>query len=172
MAALKWVLAMLVATGVAYPGAAQSLTPNQRLIQLAEVLSNASSYSTAAKIRAIQEIGDSRVVSGVASGLLFNRANYRFEPDPAIREQAALNIQYVCELNNRMGALRLAHFAVQANEPEPLVRIAALRSLAAFESADAASAVFEATKESAEPDPAVRTAAKELVQKGLAGSIY
>ncbi len=71
-----------------------------------------------------------------------------------------------------MYALRLVRIADPAVEPSPRVRIAALKSLAAFQVGEAASRVAGATEASREPDATVRAAAKELVQKGLAADLY
>jgi HEAT repeat protein len=68
--------------------------------------------------------------------------------------------------------MRLCRITRAALEPDPRVRIAALHSLAAFETADAAAGIYDATDETKEPDPQVREAAKALIQKGLAASRY
>jgi hypothetical protein len=170
MSAPSWVLAAVLVLGI--PVRAQGLTANERLVQLAEVLGQESPSGPAAKIRAIREIGAMGVVSGLAAGLLFDRANLRFETDPLVREAAAQALKFVVETRNRMGALRLARFTFPASEPDARVRIAALGSLAAFESAEAANCIYDSTAEAKEPDPTVREAAKALIRKGLASSLY
>ena len=168
----KWALSTMLAAASILAPAAEPPTLNERLVQLSDILGPASTYSTRDKLRAIHELGVIKAISGIASGLLFDRANIRFEPDPVVREAAAMNIKFVCELRNRMAALRLARFTCPANEPEPAVRIGALTSLAAFQTAEAASSVYDAANEAKEPDPGVRAAAKELIERGLASSLY
>jgi hypothetical protein len=171
MFGVKWILASLLTTG-SILASGQTLTVSERLVQLADILGKSSTYTSPQKIRAIQEIGKIHVISSLASSLLFDRANLHFESDPEVREAAALNLRFVCETRNRAAALRLARFTVPANEPEPAVRIAALRSLAVFQTAEAVVSVHNAASEGTEPDLKVREAAKELIQKGLAGSLY
>ena len=110
--------------------------------------------------------------SGLAAGLLFDRANIQFEADPLVREAAALALVQVVDRRNRMTALRLGRIANPLNEPEPKVRMAALRSLAACQSGDAASIIYEAARETKEPDAGVRACARDLIEKGLASSPY
>jgi hypothetical protein len=167
----KWILVSLLTTG-SILASGQALTVNERLVQLADVLGKNAASSSPQKIRAIQEIGQIHVISSLASGLLFERANVHFETDPEVREAAALNLRFVCETRSRAAALRLGRFTAPATEPDPAVRIAALRSLACFQSAEAAASIYNAANEGTEPDPKVREAAKELIQKGLAGTLY
>ena len=168
----KWVLTALLALGTFGQARAQGITINDRLVQLSEVLGSGSDFEPAAKIKAIEEIGAMRTISALASGLLFDRANIRFEADAKVREAAALNLKFVVDTHNRMGALRLSRVSTVAQEPEPRVRIAALRSLAAFDTAEAAARIYDAATEAQEPDPTVRQAAKDLIAKGLASSRY
>ena len=145
---------------------------NQRLVVLTGILGNGSHFDSQDKIRAIRELGEAHLISAVASGMLFNRANIQFEDDPEVREVAALNLRYVCETRNRMAALRLARLTRIDNEPEPAVRIGALRSLATFQTAEAAASVYDACNPLKEPDAKVREVARDLIQKGLASSLY
>jgi len=172
MSARHWVLAGIIFAGALLPVSGQTMTFNERMVQLSDVLGNGSPASRKEKLRAINEIIELHQISGLASGMLFDRANQRFEVDPEVREAAALGIRHVCDLSNRMFALRLARISTPAQEPEPKVRIAALRSLAAFETAEAAAAVYDAANDRKEPDPTVREQAKLLIQKGLAGGLY
>jgi hypothetical protein len=89
-----------------------------------------------------------------------------------VREAAALALRHVCVMRNRASALRVTRIANPTLEPEPKVRIAALRTLAAFETAEAASCIYDSATEAKEADPTVREAAKELIRKGLAASMY
>ena len=168
MDGLKWVLLALLAAG---PAGAQGITYNERLVELAEVLGIDAQSSSAAKIRAIHELGDLRMVSGVAGGLLFDRANVRYEGDPLVREAAAQELRFVLDRHSRMAAMRLGRLAGVAQEPDPRVRIAALHSLAAFESTEAAAIIYDAATQK-EPEAMVRAAAQELIAKGLAASPY
>ena len=168
----KWALSALLALTVPGSARAQGVTVNERLIELSEVLGNGSTYPSATRIHAIREIGAMRTVSALAAGLLFDRANVRYEPDPLVREASAQTIRFTVDLRNRMGALRLGRITTPAVEPDPRVRIAALRSLAAFETAEAAASIYDAATEEKEPEPAVREAARELIGKGLAASRY
>ena len=172
MRASTLVLAALLASSSLAAGAGQPLTVSERLVQLADVLGKQSTFSSRQKIQAIDEIGRIRTISGLAESLLFQRGNPLFEPDPLVREAAALNLQYVCEPSNRRTALRLARFATPANEPDSRVRSAALRSLASFQTSEAAQKIYDATEEIKEPDAEVRAVASALIQKGLAAAIY
>lgn len=163
----KWARAALLAMGFMVQGTAQGITVNDRLVELSDVLGKASLSGSATKIKAIEEIGAMKTISSLASGLLFDRASIRFEDDPLVREAAATGLRFVVDPRNRMGALRLGRLTTPAQEPDPRVRIAALRTLAAFESADAAACIYDAATEAKEPDPAVREAAKALINKGL-----
>jgi len=165
---LKWVLVGLLASA---HGSAQGVTYNERLVELAGVLGIDAETSSAVKIRAIRELGDLRVVNSMAGGLLFDRANVRYEGDPLVREAAAQELRFVLDRHSRMAAMRLGRLAGVAQEPDPRVRIAALHSLAAFESTEAAAAIYDAATQK-EPEPKVREAAQELISKGLAASPY
>jgi hypothetical protein len=145
---------------------------HQRLITLTGILGHGSTADSLDKIKAIRELGEARLVSGVAAGMLFNRANIQFEPDPEVREVAAQNLRFVCETRNRLAALRLVRLTSPVNEPEPAVRIGALRSLAVFQTAEAAQGVYDAANPLKEPNPKVRAAAKDLIEKGLASSLF
>lgn len=171
MNAQRWVLAAILAVGN-QAASAQAPTANERFVQLAEVLGNNAVSTSANKIKAIQEIEEMRTVSAFAAGMLFDRANTRFEPDPLVREAAVLAVLSCCDPRNRMAALRVARIANADKEQDFRVRIAALKSLAGFETAEAAAAVYDAADPGKEPDPKVREAAKELIQKGLAASLY
>jgi hypothetical protein len=151
-------------------GAAQSQGTDSRLVELSSVLTAGAETTPEAKIQAIEEIAAMGTRSGLASGLLFDRASALRESQPKVREAAALALRSCCEPRNRAQALRVVRFASQAWEPDPRVRGNALRTLAAFEVSDAATAVLDATSEANESDPAVREIAKELVRKGLAAS--
>lgn len=168
----KWVLAALLVVGASLQAQDQGITVSERLVQLSELLGKGSTVDSETKIKAIQEIGTMGTTSALASGLLFDRANVRFEADPVVREAAALNLKSVVDNRNRMAALRLVRISMVAQEPDPRVRIAALKTLASFDNADAAARVNEATTLAAEPDPGVREAAKALVARGLAGRTY
>lgn len=164
--------AIVVFLGSSLLGSAQSPAVDNRLVELSSVLTAGAETTSEAKIRAIEEIAALGTRSGLASGLLFDRASALREPDPRVREAAALALRSCCELRNRAQALRVVRLASQVWEPEPRVRGNALRTLAAFEVADAATAVLEATSEAKESDPSVREVAKELVRKGLAAPSY
>lgn len=161
---------VILAAGCALPGGAQD--PGARLVELTAVLGHASEASSKEKIAAIQEIAESRQVSSLAASLLFDRANPLMEADADVREAAALAAPKVCLPRNRMAALRLVRVADPASEPEPRVRIAALRGLAGFQVADAAARIYDSATAAKEPDPAVRKAAAELIDKGLASSAF
>jgi hypothetical protein len=169
----RWqgVLAALLVLGSG-AGARAQMTVSERLVQLSEVLGKGTNVDSATRIKAIEEIGGMGTTSSLASGLLFDRANVRFEADPLVREAAALNLRHVVDNRNRMAALRLARISRIAEEPDPRVRIAALKTLASFDNADAAARVNEATTLAQEPDPEVREAAKALIAKGLAARTY
>lgn len=162
----------LLGCAAALAGAGQARTVNERLVELAGILGSESTASAQVRIRAIEEIAGMGTISGLASGLVFDHASFQLEESPEVREASALAVKNVCDLRNRAFALRLRRVADPTREPDPRVRIAALRSLAAFQCADAASGVLEATSEAREPDPTVREAARELVRKGLASSAY
>jgi hypothetical protein len=161
-----------LAAGTFVAPPARAAGPDDRLIQLAGTLGNASLADPKEKIRAIRELAEAKQIGSLASALLFDRANIRFEANPDVREAAALGLRYVCDTHNRMPAIRLTRIANADLEPEPRVRIAALRSLAAFEASEAAGFVQDAVNERREPDPAVRAVAQELVGKGLAAGSY
>lgn len=165
-------LAVPVLAGLCAPGALGAQDAGDRLVALASVLNDASGSSSADRIQAIREIASLGVRSGLAAGLLFDRASALREPDPDVREAAALALREACELRNRAQALRVVRLARAAFEPEPRVRKGALRTLAAFQVSEAASAVLDATSEAKEPDASVRDYARELVAKGLAAEAY
>jgi hypothetical protein len=167
-----YLLSLLVSLAMLIAAPAPAQEAGGRLAQLAEVLGRDSGATPEERIRAIEELAELKQVSALASGMLFERANVQFEPEPEVREAAALALPKVCQLQNRLAAMRLARIASAANEPDPRVRIAALKSLAAFQNGAAASAIYDAAMESKEPDAQVRKAAKELIQKGLASSLY
>lgn len=163
--------AILVA-GCALPGAAQAPDAGARLVVLTEVLGRSSQAPAKDKLAAIQELADLHQVSSLAAGLLFDRANPQMEPDPEVREAAALALPRACQPRNRQAALRLVRVADALLEPDPRVRIAALRGLAAFQVAEAAARVYDSVGEAREPDPSVRKVARELIDRGLASSAY
>ncbi len=162
----------VLAATAAWAAAPPARTVNERLVELSAVLGSGSTSSDADRIRAIEEIAGMGTTSGLASGLILDRASFLLEESPAVREAAALAVKNVCDLRNRAFALRLRRVADATREPDARVRIAALRSLAAFQCADAAASVLEATGEAREPDATVREAAKELVRRGLAANAY
>lgn len=170
MTARSWMPMFAAALAGVLAGAAQVGPVGERLADLAEVLGQAADATPEAKLAAIAEIGSLRTVSALASGLLFDRANARFEADPRVREAAAGTLLHVLAPRNRMAALRLVRIASPQEEPEPRVRMAALRTLAALEVSEAAAAVLDAASGAAEADPEVRTVARDLVKRGLAGS--
>ena len=172
MFAFKAALMSLLAASFLAGAPPEVKTPNERLVELADVLGNNSDHPPAHKVKAIEEVAAMRKVSSLGAGMLFDRANIRFEPDAKVREAAALAIRHVCDTQNRMSALRLTHVADPTKEPEPAVRIAALRSLAFFETGEAASCIHASATEKKEPDKAVRKVAQELIEKGLAGTPY
>ncbi len=169
---VRGLIGCLLGCAAALAGAAQARTVNERLVELSAILGSESTSSHQVRIRAIEEIAGMGTISGLASGLIFDRASFRLEESPEVREAAALAVRNVCDMRNRAFALRLRRIADATQEPDPRVRIAALRSLAAFQCADAAAGVLDATSEAREPDPAVREAARELIRKGLASSAY
>ena len=171
MKARNGCLALILAVAALAPLAAQAPS-NARMVELAEILGKASDRESREKILAIQEVAGMGAGSGLAAGLLFDRANIQFEADPAVRETAALALVHVADRRNRMTALRLGRIANPLNEPEPKVRMAALRSLAACQSGDAAAIIYESARETKEPDAGVRACARELIEKGLAGNPY
>ena len=164
-------LALILAAAALGPVAAQE-PGNNRLGELSEILGKNSDRDSRTKLQAIQEVAAMGSGSGLAATLLFDRANIQFEGDPVVRESAALALVRVVDRRNRMTALRLGRLANPAMEPEPKVRMAALRSLAACQSGEAASCIYESAKENKEPDAGVRACARELIEKGLAGSPY
>ncbi|BDU71993.1 hypothetical protein [Mesoterricola silvestris] len=170
--AAKGVVGCLLCLASLVAGADQPRTVNERLVELSAILGSGSPAGPAIRVQAIREIAAMGTTSGLASGMIFDRANFRFEPSAEVREAAALALRHVCDLRNRMFALRIRRVADATLEPEPKVRIAALRSLAAFPCADAAATVLEACDAGKEPDESVREAARELVRKGLASSAY
>lgn len=170
MIAGKWALCFFLTAGAVHSG--EPTTVNERLVELSMILGKGSQAEAGSRMEAIREIVEMRTTSGLAAGMIFDRTNVQFEPSPEVREAAALAVRSVCDPRNRMFAMRLCRVANAAREPDPRVRIAALRSLAAFECADAAAGIYEARDEAREPDPQVREVAKELIRKGLAASAY
>ena len=164
-------LALVLALAALGPVAAQELG-NSRLADLAEVLGKNSDRGSREKLQAIREVAAMGSGSSLAATLLFDRANIQFESDPAVRESAALGLFQVIDRRNRMTALRLGRLVNPANEPDPRVRIAALHTLAACQSGEAAACIYESAKETREPDAGVRAYARELIEKGLAASAY
>jgi hypothetical protein len=77
MTARVWILVVALVLGNNAVSSAQGLTLNERLVQLADILGNGSLYKAPAKIRAIEEIAGLDTTSGLASGLLFDRANFQ-----------------------------------------------------------------------------------------------
>jgi len=151
---------------------AHAETPSERIVRLAPVLAGASKASSQEKRQGIQQLLEIQGVSRLGVDLLFDRANANHEADPMVRREATLGIPALCDLRNRVYALRLARYASAEREPDPQVRIAALQGLARFECGDAAARILASTTEAGEPDPSVRVFANALMAKGVASSPY
>ncbi|HLO68394.1 MAG TPA: hypothetical protein VK188_15325 [Holophaga sp.] len=150
---------------------AQGLSQDQ-LAGAAEVIGRNAVSERGEKLEVIRQLGESGEVSGLGAALLMDRAGFRVEADPEVREAALLALRTVIEPRSRMSALRVVRCADPGQEPEPRVRIAALRVLASLPVAEAAARVLDSTRQDREPDASVREAASALVRKGLAAGAY
>lgn len=154
------VLALLL---LAIPGRGQ-----EAIAWVSQVLAPDSEATVAEKRKALQHCEGAyrESDSGLVTSLLFRAASVLFEGSAEVRVAAVKALEAVLShSSNTMYARRLARLADASVEPEPAVRIAVLSALAAMDNSLAHARVFESMKTTAEPEVAVRDAARQVFAK-------